>query len=123
MDLQLFTNPPISVIVVGWVRMNSGPTNWKLRIDDPPDPNALNCVAGVAAPKASSSERVDVPTTSAVSPRPRLAVSLVPAASLQAAATRAVRPRITNVLIVPPRFVVAPLGYLFIRHAEGAESG
>src|SRR5947207_13750628 len=97
---QLLTNPPISVIVVGWVRMNSGPTNWWLRIATPLDPNTLNRVAGVAAPRASSSERVDVPTTSAVRPRPRLAVSLGPAVSWQAEATRAVRPRITNVLIV-----------------------
>src|SRR4051812_24696435 len=101
MSPQLLTNPPISVIVVGWVRMNSGPTNWELLIVVPADPNTLNCVAGVAAPNASTSESVDVPTTPAVRPGPRSAVSLGAVASWQAAAIRAVRPSITDVLIVP----------------------
>src|SRR5439155_9412211 len=101
---ELLRNPPISVIVVGWVRMNAGPTNWELRTDIPPDPDTLNCVVGVAAPKASSIETVGVPKMrSALSPRPRLEVSFGPAASLHAPATRVARPKITNGLIVPPQ--------------------
>src|SRR5688572_33260391 len=98
MSPQLLTNPPISVIVVGWVRTNSGPTNWELIRVSPPAPNTLNFVAGVAAPNASSSERVDGPTTSAVELRSRSAVSPGPVGSWQAAASRAVRPRTTDVL-------------------------
>src|SRR4051812_27381847 len=100
---QLLRNPPISVIVVGCVRLNSGPTNWELLTVHPDDPNTLNFVAGVAAPNASTSERVDAPTVLAAIAGSGLAVSPGWTGSWQAATARALRPRITNVLIVASR--------------------
>src|ERR1044071_8993749 len=104
---QLLRNAPISVIVVGWVRTNSGPTSWELKIACPPDPNTLNRTVGVAAPRASTSARGVVPAMSAVSPRPRLAALVGPVVSWQAAAPKAVRHRITDGLMVPPGLVGA----------------
>src|SRR5688572_12889834 len=77
-EMQLLTNAPISVMVVGCERVNFGPTNCVGRMLVPLDPDVLNCVDGVAAVNESSIEMVAVfpGTTVAKINRPATSIAM-----------------------------------------------